>query len=165
VGYIKGRDRHQIIMLPELLDDYISENNPVKYIDAFVENLDLGKEGFTRATPLKGGRPGYDPRCLLKLYIYGDYFYIITTVPGLPNFLDSLASRACHDISRAGRRATTGSPYRLTMGFWIPSRIVGTVFNRPRYNAQTFRIYRRSQGGRPQVAPTGLLLYSGRAYA
>ena len=79
MGYIKGRDRHQIIMLPELLDDYISENNPVKYIDAFVENLDLAKEGFTRATPLKGGRPGYDPRCLLKLYIYGHFNKIRTS--------------------------------------------------------------------------------------
>lgn len=73
MGYIQGSDRSQITFFPESLDEYISENNPVRVIDAFVDSINLIKAGFTRATPAKEGRPGYDPRHLLKLYIYG-YF-------------------------------------------------------------------------------------------
>lgn len=70
--YIAGIDRHQL-SFPETLEEYVSESNPVRVIDAFVNNLDLTKAGFRNAIPASEGRPGYDPRSLLKLYIYG-YF-------------------------------------------------------------------------------------------
>ena len=78
MGYIKACDRYQVTLFPETLDEYIAENNPVRVIDVFVNNLDLKEAGFSKHTPAKEGRPGYDPRSLLKLYIYG-YFYKIRT--------------------------------------------------------------------------------------
>jgi len=58
-------------LLPELLDDYISESNPVRVIDVFVDELSLGKLGFEGVDPAETGRPAYHPSVLLKLYIYG----------------------------------------------------------------------------------------------
>lgn len=69
--YIKGESRGQLTLMPESLDDYVSEENPVRVIDAFVNKLDIKSMGFTKHTPAKDGRPGYDPRDMLKLYIYG----------------------------------------------------------------------------------------------
>ena len=54
-----------------MLDDYVSEDNLVRAVDAFVEGLDLGKLGFGRVAPLEKGRPAYHPATLLKIYIYG----------------------------------------------------------------------------------------------
>ena len=71
--YIQGQDRHQISIFPECIEDYIDENSPVRVIDAFVESLDLLQLGFLRAIPKETGRPAYDPKDLLKLYVYG-YF-------------------------------------------------------------------------------------------
>jgi len=73
VGYIAGVNRNQITLMPESIEEYVSENNPVRVIDAFVENLDVAKAGFQRAYPAREGRPGYNPKTLLRLYIYG-YF-------------------------------------------------------------------------------------------
>lgn len=70
-GFIPAVDRQQTVLLPETLDDYVGPENPVRVIDAFVEGLDLAGLGFTRVTPAETGRPGYDPRALLKLYLYG----------------------------------------------------------------------------------------------
>lgn len=78
MGYITGSDRNQVTLFPETLDEYISENNPVRVMDVFINHLDLTKAGFNNAIPAKEGRPGYDPRHLLKLYIYG-YFNKIRT--------------------------------------------------------------------------------------
>lgn len=69
--FIEGEDRGQGTLLPELLDDYVAENNPVRVVDAFVDELDLGQLGFARVQPAKTGRPAYHPEVLLKLYIYG----------------------------------------------------------------------------------------------
>ncbi len=69
--YITGSNRHEVLLFPEALDDYITEDNPVRFIDAFVGNLDLAQLGFNRSTPAETGRPAYDPSDLLKLYIYG----------------------------------------------------------------------------------------------
>lgn len=69
--FIEGEDRGQGTLLPELLDDYVAETNPVRVVDAFVDELDLGKLGFERVQPAKTGRPSYHPALLLKLYIYG----------------------------------------------------------------------------------------------
>ena len=69
--HIPGIDRSQVLLLPEAVDDYVGRDNPVRFIDAFVDGLDLAVAGFERATPKATGRPGYDPADLLKLYIYG----------------------------------------------------------------------------------------------
>lgn len=69
-GFVEGIDRGQTTMLPARLDDYIAEDNPVRAVDVFVDGLDLDKLGF-RVQPLDVGRPGYHPRTMLKLYIYG----------------------------------------------------------------------------------------------
>jgi transposase len=69
--FIEGADRDQSTLLPECLDDWVDESNPVRVVDAFVEALDLGKMGFEDIEPSATGRPGYHPAALLKLYIYG----------------------------------------------------------------------------------------------
>ena len=71
--YIKGHDRGQKTMLPDCIDDLIGRDNPIRVIDAFVDALDIKAAGFRRPKPNDMGRPSYDPRDLLKLYIYG-YF-------------------------------------------------------------------------------------------
>ena len=69
--FVQGQSRTQTTLLPECLDDYVSEENPVRVIDAFVDQLDLGKLGFEGVDPAATGRPGYHPAALLKIYIYG----------------------------------------------------------------------------------------------
>ncbi|MDP5129608.1 MAG: IS1182 family transposase [Paraglaciecola sp.] len=68
---MKGQGRHQITLLPEALDDFVTEDNPVRVIDVFVDGLHLDSLGFERVTAKQTGRPGYHPATLLKLYIYG----------------------------------------------------------------------------------------------
>lgn len=68
---IIGTDRSQTLLLPAAVEDYVGADNPVRFIDAFVDQLDLATFGFVRASPEKTGRPGYHPGDLLKLYIYG----------------------------------------------------------------------------------------------
>src|SRR5947209_20221312 len=69
--HLVGHDRCQTLLLPESLDDYVGPENPVRFIDAFVDELDLAAAGFGRVQPKVTGRPGYAPGDLLKLYIYG----------------------------------------------------------------------------------------------
>ena len=69
--FVEGADRGQSTLLPECLDDWISEDNPVRAIDVFVDELDLADLGFGRVDPKATGRPAYHPSVLLKLYIYG----------------------------------------------------------------------------------------------
>lgn len=69
--FIQGEDRTQSTLLPELLDDYIAEANPVRVVDVYVDELDLGKLGFEGVDPAATGRPAYHPAVLLKIYIYG----------------------------------------------------------------------------------------------
>jgi len=71
--YITGENRYQKTFLPDCIEDYVGEDNPVRVIDAFVDQLDMDELGFKRSRPKDTGRPPYDPRDLLKLYIYG-YF-------------------------------------------------------------------------------------------
>jgi transposase len=71
MAYITGQDRRQATLLPPVIDDYIAEDAQVRVIDAFVDGLDFCQLGFQRAAPASTGRPGYDPRDILKLYIYG----------------------------------------------------------------------------------------------
>lgn len=69
--HIQGQGRHQVTLFPEALDDFVSEDNPVRVIDVFVDEADLNKLGFERVQAKYTGRPGYHPATLLKLYIYG----------------------------------------------------------------------------------------------
>ncbi len=69
--FIEGEDRSQFTWLPECLDDYIGEDNPVRIVDVFVDEIDLQSLGFRGADPAATGRPAYHPTVLLKLYIYG----------------------------------------------------------------------------------------------
>jgi transposase len=70
-GFVEGADRAQSTLLPECLDDWVDESNPVRFIDAFVAGLDLRDLGFTGVDPADTGRPAYHPSVHLKLYIYG----------------------------------------------------------------------------------------------
>src|SRR4029453_16003022 len=69
--FIEGEERSQVTLLPECLDDYIAEDNPIRVVDVFVDELRLPELGFDRAEPAATGRPSYHPAVLLKIYIYG----------------------------------------------------------------------------------------------
>ena len=69
--FIEGEDRTQVTLLPECLDDYIGEDNPVRVIDVFIDELDLNGLDFEGVMPADTGRPAYHPAVLLKLYVYG----------------------------------------------------------------------------------------------
>jgi len=71
MGFIHGAHRHEAILFPERLEDYLAAENPVRFLDAFVDHLDLRRLGLQRATPAATGRPAYNPADLLKLYLYG----------------------------------------------------------------------------------------------
>src|SRR5579863_4673265 len=71
MAHISGFERDQLLLLPEAVDDYVEGDNPVRFIDAFVDGLNLVDAGFARAQAMATGRPGYAPGDLLKLYIYG----------------------------------------------------------------------------------------------
>lgn len=76
MAYKKGEDRRQKVFFPDCINEYVEDDAPVRLFDAFVESLDMKALGFVRSVPKDTGTPGYDPRDLLKLYIYG-YFYQI----------------------------------------------------------------------------------------
>jgi transposase len=69
--FVEGQDRSQLIFLPDCLDDYIGEDNPVRIVDAFIDELDLAALGFDGVVPEVTGRPAYHPSTLLKIYLYG----------------------------------------------------------------------------------------------
>jgi transposase len=69
--FVEGEDRTQSTLFPERLDEYIADDNPVRVIDVFVDELDLGELGFERVVLQVTGRPGYHPATLLKIYVYG----------------------------------------------------------------------------------------------
>src|SRR5688572_17435901 len=69
--FVEGVDRGQRTLFPECLEDWIVDDNPIRVIDVFVDELDLGDLGFSGVAPEATGRPSYHPSVLLKLYIYG----------------------------------------------------------------------------------------------
>ena len=69
--FVEGEDRRQGALLPHCLDDYVTENNPVRVIEAFIDELDLATLGFDGVVPETTGRPAYHPATLLKIYLYG----------------------------------------------------------------------------------------------
>jgi transposase len=68
--FVQSEDRIQGVLLPEYLDDYVAEDNPVRVIDVFVDELDLGALGFDGVIPEATGRPAYHPGALLKIYTF-----------------------------------------------------------------------------------------------
>ena len=71
MSYIKGINRDQTLLFPEVIEDYIDEDNPVRFIDTYVDSLDLVQLEFKYAVEAETGRPPYNPADILKLYIYG----------------------------------------------------------------------------------------------
>ncbi|MPZ12478.1 MAG: IS1182 family transposase, partial [Kiloniellaceae bacterium] len=69
--FVEGLDRGQSTLFPDCLEDWVGEENPVRMIDVFVDELELGGLGFGRVDPKATGRPSYHPAVLLKLYVYG----------------------------------------------------------------------------------------------
>ncbi len=95
--FVEGVDRSQNTLFPERLEDWIGADNPVRVIDVFVDELDLGGLGFERLEPLATGRPGYHPSVLLKLYIYGDLNRVQSS-----RRLEREAGRNAEVMSRSG---------------------------------------------------------------
>ena len=69
--FVEGTDRSQTTLFPECLDDWIDEDNPVRVIEVFIDELDLAALGFSGMMPAATGRPAYHPSTLLKIYLYG----------------------------------------------------------------------------------------------
>lgn len=69
--FVEGEDRRQATLLPDALEDFVAEDNPVRVIEVFIEELDLGALGFAGVAPEATGRPAYHPATLLKIYLYG----------------------------------------------------------------------------------------------
>src|SRR5271154_740123 len=69
--FVEGEDRRQSLLLPDSLDDYVSEDNPVRVVEVFIDELDLGALGFAGVEPASTGRPAYHPSTMLKVYLYG----------------------------------------------------------------------------------------------
>jgi transposase len=69
--FVEGEDRRQATLLPDSLEDYVTEDNPVRVIEVFIDELDLGALGFAGVVPEATGRPAYHPATLLKIYLYG----------------------------------------------------------------------------------------------
>ena len=69
--FVEGEDRQQTTLLPDSLEDYVTDDNPVRVIDVFIDDLDLGALGFAGVVPEATGRPSYHPATLLKIYLYG----------------------------------------------------------------------------------------------
>src|SRR5664280_2346848 len=74
--YVEGLSRNQTFLLPKTIEEYVETDNPVRFIDAYVNTLDMEKLGFTHSTPQDLGRPSYNPKDLCKLYLYGGLNHI-----------------------------------------------------------------------------------------
>ena len=73
-SYVSGTGRRQLLLLPDMIEYYVKEDNPARFIDMFVDSLDLQELGFTYARFDEGaGRPSYDPHDTLKFYLWGNY--------------------------------------------------------------------------------------------
>ena len=69
--FIESENRRQATLLPDSLEDYVTDDNPVRVIDVFIDELDLAAMGFAGVAPEATGRPAYHPATLLKIYLYG----------------------------------------------------------------------------------------------
>ena len=110
--FVAGVDREQSTLLPECLDDFIDESNPVRVIDAFVDALDLAELGFDGVEPAATGRPSYHPSVLLKLYICG-YLNRVQSSRRLERELS--IEYLCHRFQKSARGALPRSRWSITM--------------------------------------------------
>jgi transposase len=83
--FIEGEDRRQATLLPDSLEDYVTEDNPVRVVDVFIDELDLEALGFSGVAPEVTGRPAYHPATLLKIYLYGIVTSSVFTAHYLPH--------------------------------------------------------------------------------
>jgi hypothetical protein len=98
--FVEQADRGQSTLLPECLDDFIDESNPVRVIDVFVDALDLAEMSFDGVAPAATGRPSYHPSVLLKLYIYGYLNRVQSSRPRrLRRFQRSLTRRRTSEVA------------------------------------------------------------------
>src|SRR5512143_3559513 len=118
MSYVQGEDRRQAALLPAAIEDYVTADAPVRVIDAFVDGLNVSELGFGRSVPAPTGRPPYNPRDLLKLYIWG-YFNEVRSSRRLEREcrrveLATAGLQSCHRrrrrIQPCGRRSSCRSP-------------------------------------------------------
>lgn len=109
-GFIEGKDRHQGTLFPESLDEYIAEDSTVRVIDVFIDDLNISGLGF-KTEPSGIGRPGYHPKMMLKLYVYG-YLNQVQSSRRLKREAHRIARWHCavnaHLHPRAAERNTSG---------------------------------------------------------
>jgi Transposase domain (DUF772) len=116
--FVEQADRGQWTLLPECLDDFIDESNPVRVIDVFVDALDLAEMSFEGVEPPATGRPSYHPSVLLKLYIYG-YLNRVQSSRRLERERPDAMSRSCgcwvgsHLITRRSRTSAKTMAWRF----------------------------------------------------
>ena len=116
--FVEGEDRHQWFLLSQSLDDYVTEDNPVRVVEAFIDKLDLGELGFAGVHPAATGRPAYHPSTLIKIYLYG--------------YLNRLQS---------SRRLEREAPRNIEL-MWLTGRLAPdfkTIANFPRDNGPAIR--------------------------
>src|SRR6266436_1779686 len=106
-GFVQGADRQQTTLLPECLDDWVDESNPVRAVDVFVDALELRDLGFDGVDPAATGRPGYHPSPMLKLYIYGVSSIHLPLCPRNRTLLDAVG------MSQTCQKETLSSPFIL----------------------------------------------------
>ncbi len=120
MGFVQGEGRTQGTLFPVTLEELIPDEHVCRVIDAFVDRLDMAGLGFERAEAAETGRPGYDPRDLLKLYLYG--------------YLQQIRSSRRLELTGPGNKLTgVSSLHRLT--FRITTRVVPCPFPLPMWRA------------------------------
>ena len=134
MAHISGFERNRLLLLPEAVDDYVGSDNPVRFIDAFVDGLDLVEAGFGRVQPKATGRPGYAPGDLLKLYIYG-YLNRVRSSRRL-----EAESHRNIEVSDAAEKATGGARVKN-----LAEKIEGLRTKRGQYDAMLKQLERTGE--------------------
>src|SRR5262249_27357054 len=117
--FVEGQDRSQLILLPDCLDDYVGEDNPVRVVDAFIDELDLAVLRFNGVMPEVTGRPAYHPSTLLKIYLYGYLNRVQSSRRPLPNRLlcrGNIPSPALSHARQSRRQSRSRCP---SVGQWL----------------------------------------------
>src|ERR1700720_2726506 len=129
-GFVQGADRQQTTLLPECLDDWVDESNPVRAVDVFVDALELRDLGFDGVDPAATGRPAYHPSALLKLYVYGYLNRVQSS-----RRLERGAKRNGRDRADEARPAPAADrrarPHGLAAGIWLQLSCLGGGRYRP----------------------------------
>jgi transposase len=103
--HIQGIDRDQLTLMPDAIEDYISGENPVRFLDAYVDSLNLKDLGFSHIDPEARGRPPYHPGDLLRLYLYGYLFADFKTIADFRKANGQAIRNLCREFVRFCRRA------------------------------------------------------------